>query len=83
MKGKVTIELFDVVGKLLTKKEVIIITYLLNGKTVTDIAKLTNRDVRTISTQKNNAYKKLGVKNDISLLATLLENSYVAISLLE
>ncbi|EPB2022016.1 LuxR C-terminal-related transcriptional regulator [Escherichia coli] len=79
MKRKVRIELNDSGRKILSAREEIIILCLLNGYTVTEIAKFSCRDVRTISTQKINAYKKLGVKSDTSLLIDMLKNSYIEI----
>nr|WP_284509298.1 LuxR C-terminal-related transcriptional regulator [Caballeronia sp. GAFFF2] len=39
------------------------------GRTITEIAKALNRDVRTISRQKRDAMNKLGIRNDPGLFA--------------
>lgn len=79
MSRKVKIELNDEGRKILSAREEIIIHCLLNGYTVTEIAKTFCRDVRTISGQKRNAYKKLMVKNDTSLVIELLRMGYIEV----
>ena len=48
----------------LTEKELKVLEFILDGKTVTTTAKLMSRDIRTISSHKRNAMAKLGFKND-------------------
>ncbi|CAI1074428.1 response regulator transcription factor [Serratia quinivorans] len=55
----------------LTPREAEIVRMFTNGMTVTDISIKTNRSLKTISTQKKNAMKKLGAKNDIELLVMM------------
>jgi len=51
--------------------EVFVLGEWINGRTVTEIAKLSNRSVKTISSHKRNAMKKLMVKNDSELYRKL------------
>lgn len=51
----------------LTRLEQELLQWLLEGKTVTDIATQRHRCVKTVSTQKYRLYKKLGIKNDLTL----------------
>ncbi|MBV6694022.1 response regulator [Serratia quinivorans] len=55
----------------LTPREAEIVRMFTSGMTVTDISVKTNRSLKTISTQKKNAMKKLGAKNDIDLLVMM------------
>ena len=48
----------------LTEKELEVLMHLFNGKNVTAVANVMNRDIRTISTHKRNAMRKIGFKND-------------------
>lgn len=48
----------------LTKKELEVLVYLLGGSSVSAMSRMLNRDVRTISSHKCNAMKKLGYKNN-------------------
>ncbi|WP_175813677.1 response regulator transcription factor [Burkholderia contaminans] len=51
----------------LTKKEFEVVRLLVRGMSVTDIARETGRSIKTISTQKVRALKKLGARNDSEL----------------
>lgn len=51
--------------------EVFVLGEWINGRTVTEIAKLSNRSIKTISSHKRNAMKKLMVKNDRELYRKL------------
>jgi Response regulator containing a CheY-like receiver domain and an HTH DNA-binding domain len=51
----------------LSPKETDVIQCLLRGMTVTQIAEKFDRSLKTISTQKSAAYRKLGIKNDNQL----------------
>ncbi|WP_051916514.1 MULTISPECIES: response regulator transcription factor [unclassified Serratia (in: enterobacteria)] len=54
---------------LLTAKELEVLVHLFSGKNVTEVAKLMNRDIRTISTHKRNAMRKIGFKNDSEMFS--------------
>ncbi|KJZ71911.1 hypothetical protein HIM_08667 [Hirsutella minnesotensis 3608] len=51
----------------LTPREKEIIRCYLNGMTITQIAAQFHRSVQTVSTQKQNAYRKLGIRSDAEL----------------
>lgn len=53
----------------LTEKELEVLLHLFSGKNVTAVAKLMNRDVRTVSTHKRNAMRKIGFKNDSEMFS--------------
>ncbi|CAI1071932.1 LuxR C-terminal-related transcriptional regulator [Serratia quinivorans] len=55
----------------LTKKECEVILLVFRGDSVTDVAKKTNRSVKTISGQKVSAMKKLDAKNNFELFTLL------------
>lgn len=48
----------------LTEKELKVLEFILDGKSVTNTAKLMSRDIRTISSHKRNAMTKFGFRND-------------------
>lgn len=48
----------------LTEKEFEVLRHLFNGKSVTEVANIMSRDIRTVSTHKRNAMRKVGFKND-------------------
>lgn len=52
---------------LLSEIEVSLLYQLLQGYSVIDISKRRNRSIKTVSCQKIKLYKKIGVKNDLSL----------------
>lgn len=49
----------------LTLTEVMLFKFLLQGKSIPDIATYRRRSPKTISAQKLQLYKKLGIKNDV------------------
>lgn len=51
----------------LTEKELKVLEFILDGKSVTATAKLMSRDIRTISSHKRNAMMKLGFRNDCEM----------------
>lgn len=61
----------DVQGGLerLTTKELDVLTQIISGSSVTQIAELTDRSVKTISSQKVAAMEKLGLRSDLELFA--------------
>ncbi|WP_274240070.1 MULTISPECIES: response regulator transcription factor [unclassified Enterobacter] len=54
---------------ILSNSEQLVIKDYMNGKTVSEIALKKNRSVKTISTQKQTAMRKLGVNNQMELLS--------------
>jgi two-component system capsular synthesis response regulator RcsB len=52
----------------LSKRELEVVRLFVSGKTVTEIAELTARSLKTISTQKSKAMIKLGAHNDVELI---------------
>jgi two-component system, NarL family, captular synthesis response regulator RcsB len=53
----------------LSPREVEVVRLFAKGRSITEIARELNRDVRTISRQKRDAMNKLGVRNDPGLFA--------------
>jgi two-component system, NarL family, captular synthesis response regulator RcsB len=61
----------DTMGeRALTNREYEAVRLISQGLTISEIARQTCRSVKTISTQKASAMKKLGVRNDIDLVIT-------------
>jgi two-component system capsular synthesis response regulator RcsB len=52
----------------LSKRELEVVRLFVSGKTVTEIAELTARSLKTVSTQKSRAMIKLGAHNDVELI---------------
>ncbi|EOE6289333.1 helix-turn-helix transcriptional regulator [Salmonella enterica] len=59
--------------------ELNVIQLLLKGYSISQIATLRRRSVKTISVQKKNAFRRLNVSNDASLLSVLLLRGIVLI----
>jgi two-component system, NarL family, captular synthesis response regulator RcsB len=55
------------VRRILTRRELEVITHYASGRGVTEIATLLGRSVKTISAQKCAAMKKLSLANDVEL----------------
>ena len=55
----------------LTAREIETMRWLRRGMTITQIAERTHRSVKTVSSQKVSAMRKLGARNDLELLAAL------------
>jgi two-component system, NarL family, captular synthesis response regulator RcsB len=53
----------------LSPREIEVVKLFAQGSTISEIAKVLGRDVRTISRQKRDAMNKLGVRNDPGLFA--------------
>lgn len=53
---------------LLTRRECEVLRHFVSGMTVSEIARRLNRSVKTISTQKSSAMRKLGIDNDQQLV---------------
>ncbi|KAA6177461.1 response regulator transcription factor [Pseudomonas marginalis] len=56
---------------LLSQREREVLRLCINGLTVTRIAEMSSRSLKTVSTQKQSAYRKLGLKSDIDLFKRL------------
>lgn len=56
-----------------------VISLLLKGYNSSQIAGICSRSIKTISAQKRNAFKRMGVSNDATLLSTLLLHGMVTI----
>ena len=67
--------------KLLTETECEVLQLLLKGYTITQISKSRGRSIKTVSLQKYQIYKKLGIRNDITFWFDLLLSSCVKIKL--
>jgi two-component system, NarL family, captular synthesis response regulator RcsB len=59
----------------LSPRELAVIRLLLAGKSVTDIAHQLNRSIKTISTQKQMAFDKLGIESEAELFRLAAEHS--------
>lgn len=57
----------------LTPKEKEVVRLLLSGYDVMTICRMKQRSVKTVSTQKVSAYKKLGVRSDVSLFQVMMK----------
>jgi two-component system capsular synthesis response regulator RcsB len=55
----------------LTAREIETMRWLRRGMNITQIAKLTHRSVKTVSSQKISAMRKMGARNDLELLAAM------------
>lgn len=64
----------------LSEAEICVVQLLLKGYNQKQIAAIRVRSVKTISAQKINAFTKLGVRRDITLLSVLLLKNMVRIS---
>ncbi|ECC1744151.1 helix-turn-helix transcriptional regulator [Salmonella enterica] len=63
----------------LSPAELRVISLLLKGYKSGQIAALCSRSVKTISAQKGQAFKRLGVSNDATLLSALLLHGVVTV----
>lgn len=54
-------------SEILTEREMDVLECLMNGKSVTAVATILQRDIRTVSTHKRNAMRKLGFCSDYEL----------------
>lgn len=57
----------------LSLREREVLRLCISGLTVTSIAELSCRSLKTVSTQKQSAYRKLGLKNDMDLFRKLAQ----------
>lgn len=52
----------------LSTTELKIISFIANGVSLTEISRIMQRSIKTLSTQKRNAYVKLGVQSDVGFI---------------
>ncbi|EEJ0025507.1 response regulator transcription factor [Salmonella enterica subsp. enterica] len=57
----------------LTLSERQVLLNIAKGESVQTVANRTGKSIKTISTQKRNAYKKMGVKNDVLFIYHLFD----------
>lgn len=62
----------------LSKREAEVVRLFVSGHTVSDIARQLNRSVKTVSSQKVEAMRKLGVKTDLELYAYAREHGLLS-----
>ncbi|CAD6116571.1 helix-turn-helix transcriptional regulator [Escherichia coli] len=65
----------------ITKAECKVLELLLKGYTISMISESRGRSVKTVSLQKHQIYKKLGIRNDITFWLDLSLSPYVKIKL--
>lgn len=70
-------ELYKVCG--LSDAEICVVHLLLKGYNQKQIATMRFRSIKTISSQKTSAFKKLGIRREISLLSVLLQKGLIKI----
>jgi len=58
---------FEQVFLNLSPREMVVLRLLLVGQSVTEIAQRLNRSIKTVSTQKQTAYRKLNIQSDAEL----------------
>lgn len=51
----------------LSPREMVVVRLLISGQSVSEIANRLNRSIKTVSTQKQTAYRKLGIHSDAEL----------------
>ncbi|HHH1370395.1 TPA: helix-turn-helix transcriptional regulator [Yersinia enterocolitica] len=61
------------VGCKLSPKELEVILYYIQGVSISGIARILNKNIRTVSSQKIKAMSKLGVRNNLELLRLFSE----------
>lgn len=66
--AEVTLRLPDT----LTPTEISLLRMLMQGMNVSEIARRRNRSMKTVSYQKSQIYRKLGIRNDLTLWPDLL-----------
>lgn len=65
------------VAEVLTPGEMRVLKFLLTGKSLTAIAELKGRSIKTMSTQKIRLYRKLNIVSDLMLYKNLLEQNAI------
>lgn len=58
---------FDQAFLSLSPREMVVVRLLISGQSVSEIANRLNRSIKTVSTQKQTAFRKLGVQSDAEL----------------
>ncbi len=67
----------------LTDVECDVFELLIKGYTVTQISKSRFRSTKTVSTQKSQIYKKLGIRNDITFWLDLSLSPYIKLRFMQ
>lgn len=65
---------------ILSKRELEVVRLFVSGMTITEIAGQLRRSIKTISTQKNTAMRKLGIERDSELLQYAQSNGLMNLS---
>ncbi|QTD31480.1 LuxR C-terminal-related transcriptional regulator [Pseudomonas fluorescens] len=68
-------ESFFLDSPLLSLREREVLRMYISGKTVTQIAKILSRSLKTVSAQKLSAYRKLGLRSDVELFKAIAQKS--------
>lgn len=66
-------------SKVLTKREIEILTYLADGKPNREIGKLLHISTRTVDTHRSNILKKLKVKTNAELVKIAIQNKLITV----
>ena len=64
----------------LSKRELEVVRLFVSGMTITEIAAQLKRSIKTISTQKNTAMRKLGIERDSELFQYAQSNGLLNLS---
>jgi two-component system capsular synthesis response regulator RcsB len=67
-------------GLVLSKRELEVVRLFVSGMTITEIAEQLKRSIKTISTQKNTAMRKLGIERDSELFQYAQSNGLLNLS---
>jgi two-component system capsular synthesis response regulator RcsB len=67
-------------GVILSKRELEVVRLFVSGMTITEIAGQLRRSIKTISTQKNTAMRKLGIERDSELFQYAQSNGLMNLS---
>lgn len=62
----------------LSPRELEVLRLYVNGMSITELALHLNRSIKTVSTQKSNVMRKLGLVSDAELFSYALENGLIA-----
>jgi len=65
---------------ILSKRELEVVRLFVSGMTIKEISEQLNRSIKTISTQKNTAMRKLGIDRDSELFQYAQSNGLLNLS---
>ncbi|ENF7836492.1 spore gernimation protein GerE [Salmonella enterica] len=65
----------------LTLSEKKVIYYVAAGLSVKSCSNLLDRNIKTISTQKRSAYKKMDITTDVELIHLMLNEFYISVDI--